>query len=256
MSPSYTLDQFKQILSTIDKIDGWDFSRVNATQDPPLWDYADVVRQYLTPTSRVLDIGTGGGELFFSLASDFGQAVAIDQQAVQIESAQRNLDAQAIDNVELAIMDASDLRFAAESFDVVLTSHLRVFPNEIWRVLRPGGYFVTETVGQRIGLNILTAFGWTPASFGREWWQTADEIAEEFKALGGLIRGIAEYDVPLWYQDIESVLFYIMSVPWPEKIVIEKHWQQINRYLETSHSERGFESNDHYGLLVVQKPHA
>jgi hypothetical protein len=57
-----------------------------------------------------------------------------------------------------------------------------------------------------------------------------------------------------WFEDIESFLFWVMSVPWPEKIVLEKHWQNINHILETSQTERGIETNEHRGLLIVRKP--
>ena len=44
-----------------------------------------------------------------------------------------------------------------------------------------------------------------------------------------------------------------MSVPWPEEIKLEKHWQNINRVLETARTERGIETNEHRGLLIVRK---
>ena len=68
---SMTFDELEQIVEANGKLDGWDFSRVRAGRDPVLWEYVDVVRQYLKPTDRVLDIGTGGGEIFFSLAPYF-----------------------------------------------------------------------------------------------------------------------------------------------------------------------------------------
>ena len=85
-----TLDELKQIVQEVGELKGWDFSRVRIGRDPVLWNYVDVVRQYLRPTDRVLDIGTGGGEIFFSLASYFGEGVGIDMDPEMIETAQRN----------------------------------------------------------------------------------------------------------------------------------------------------------------------
>ncbi|MEM7125547.1 MAG: class I SAM-dependent methyltransferase [Chloroflexota bacterium] len=248
-----TYDELKQIAERVGKLDGWDFSHIRAGRDPVLWDYVEVVRQYLKPTDRVLDIGTGGGEIFLSLADSFAEGVAVDQNPKMIETAQRNLSEQSIGNVTLIQMEASDLHFHDASFDIVLTRHLRVYPEQIIRVLRSGGYFITQMVGQRISLNLLEGFGWTPASFGPDWWQTADELAQQFQDLGCHVLAKAEYDVPYWFEDLESLIFYILSVPWPEKIVLEQHWQSINRIVETCQSERGFESNEHQELLIVQK---
>ena len=253
MQHPYTLNQLQQILATIDELDGWDFSRVRREHDPLPWNYMDIVPQYLKPTSRVLDIGTGGGEKFFSLASQFGEGVAVDHWPRQIESAKRNLVNQSIDNVTVALMGANALQFADASFDIVLTRHLRVYPSEILRVLRPGGYFITQQVGQFSSMNILDAFGWTPASFGPDWWQPTTQVANEFRALGCHIVAQAEYDVPFWYQDIESFLFWLTSVPWPASIELEKHWQNINRLLDSAKSERGIKTNEHRCLLIVQK---
>jgi SAM-dependent methyltransferase len=250
---SITFDGLKQIVDANGKLDGWDFSRVRAERDPVPWDYVDVVRQYLKLSDRVLDIGTGGGEIFFSLASYFGKGVGIDQNPAMIETAQRNLTALSIGNISLMRMDASDLRFDADEFDVVLLRHLRVYASEIVRVLHPGGYFIAQMVGQRSSQNILNAFGWTPDSFGPEWWQTVSDLADQFRLHGCQVITQAEYNVPFWFHDLESFMFWLMSVPWPDEIELQKHWQNISQILETSQTERGIETNEHRGLLIVQK---
>ncbi len=250
---SITQAELKQIVDANGELDGWNFSRVRAGRDPVQWDYVDVVRQYIKPSDRVLDIGTGGGEIFFSLAPYFGEGVGIDQNPAMIETARRNLAALAVDTISLMEMDGSDLRLDANEFDVVLLRHLRVYASEIVRVLRPGGYFIAQMVGQRSSLNILKAFGWQPSSFGADWWQTVSDLAEQFALLGCQVITQAEYDVPCWFQDLESFMFWLMSVPWPEDIELQKHWQNINQFLETSQTERGIETNEQRGLLFVQK---
>lgn len=249
-----TRDELKRIVDANGKLDGWNFSRIRAGHAPRLWDYGDVVRQYMKPLDRVLDIGTGGGEIFFSLAAYFGEGVGIDQNPAMIEVARRNQSALSLENISLTVMEGSDLGFDADSFEAVLLRHLRVYVDEIVRVLRQGGYFITQMVGQRSSLNILDAFGWTPDSFGPDWWQTVDELADRFRLHGCRIIARAEYDVPYWFHDPESFLFWLTSVPWPEDIELDKHWKNINRILETSHTERGIETNEHRGLLIVQKP--
>jgi len=250
---SITLDTLKQIVDVNGKLDGWNFSRVRAGRDPVLWDYVDVVRQYIKPSDRVLDIGTGGGEIFFSLAPYFGEGVGIDQNSAMIETARRNQSALSIDNISLMRMDGSDLQFDADEFDIVLLRHLRVYVSEIVRVLRQRGYFIAQMVGQRSSINILDAFGWKPSSFGTDWWQTVTDLADQFRLHGCQIIAQAEYDVPYWFQDLASFMFWLMSVPWPEDIELDTHWQNIKQILETSQTERGIETNEHRGLLIVQK---
>jgi ubiquinone/menaquinone biosynthesis C-methylase UbiE len=117
---SMTFDKLEHIIQAVGKVKGWDFSRVRAGWDPVLWEYVDVVRQYLKPTDRVLNIGTGGGEIFFSLVPYFAEGVGIDLNPKMVETAQRNQSTLLIDNVSLMRLNGDDLRFDAEEFDVVL----------------------------------------------------------------------------------------------------------------------------------------
>jgi SAM-dependent methyltransferase len=251
---SMTFDELEHIVQAVGKLDGWDFSRVRAGRDPVLWEYVDVVRQYLKPTDRVLDIGTGGGEIFFSLAPYFAEGVGIDVQPNMIETAQRNQSALSIDNVSLMRMNGDDLRFDAEEFDIVLNRHANVYVSEIVRVLRSGGYFIVQMPGPRNFLNFHKAFGWTPASYGPDWYQPFPELADQFRQHGCHILAQAEYDAPYWFQDLESCIVTVMSVPWPDRpLELEKDWQNINQILETCDTERGIETNEHRELLIVQK---
>ena len=51
-------------------IHGWDFSHLHgryAEEGDLPWDYREVVRHYLRPDTRLLDLDTGGGEFLLSL---------------------------------------------------------------------------------------------------------------------------------------------------------------------------------------------
>lgn len=242
---SITYDELKRMVAANGELEGWDFSRLRTGREPVPWDYGEVVRRYLKSSDRVLDIGTGGGEIFFSLADSFHNGVAIDAELSMIATAQRNQAARSIQHCSLAIMDGSDLAFKSSAFDVVLLRHLHVYAEQIVRVLRPGGIFITQMVGQHSSLNILKAFGWTPDSFGPGWWQPVAELAQQFRGLGCRVLKEADYDVACWYLDQESFLFWLLAVPWPEEIVLEKHWRTIKRLLETCQTERGIETNEH-----------
>jgi SAM-dependent methyltransferase len=187
-----TLDNLKQIIAANGKLDGWNFARLRTGRDPVLWDYVEVVRQYIQPSHRVLDIGTGGGEIFLSLAPYFGAGVGIDENPAMIETARRNQAALAIDNVSLLRMDGADLQFNPGEFDVVLLRHLQVYASEIVRVLRQRGYFIAQMVGQRSSLNLLAAFGWQPSSFGPDWWQPVADLADQFRLHGCQVIAQAE----------------------------------------------------------------
>ena len=52
---------------------GWDFSHIQGrcTVETLPWDYPQVVREFLRPGVRLLDMGTGGGELLLTLGHPY-----------------------------------------------------------------------------------------------------------------------------------------------------------------------------------------
>ena len=248
-----TLKELKQIAASVGKIQGWDFSNVRDGRDPVPWDYLTLVRNYLTSSSRVLDIGTGGGEKFLTLAPNFGKGIGIDISDEMIQTAHENQSKMQINNVSFNVMSADALQLSDSNFDIVLNRHSVVNIDEVLRVLRTGGYFITQSVGYRNTSNILAAFGWTSNSFGKDWWSPAKELAKTFRQRGNRIIALMEYDVAYWFCDVASLLLWLHTVPLPEKFEIGKHWQCINQILEKYTTQRGIETNEHRELLIVQK---
>jgi len=252
---SMTLEELKQVVERVGKLEGWDFSRVRDGMDPVPWNYVDVIKQYLKPKDRVLDNGTGGGEIFLSLAPFFGEGVGIDFDPAMIETAKRNQSSLSIDNVSLMTMNADNLQFNPAEFDVVLSRHVWVYTDQVLRVLRPSGYFIMQAVGNRGSQNFRDAFGWWKASDESEYYQSAAKVADEFRSHGCRIIALGEYEVPYWFQDMDSFIFWLMWTPWayPEEVEPEKHWQLINRIVETCQTERGIETTVNRQLMIAQK---
>jgi SAM-dependent methyltransferase len=247
-----TAEELEQLLKTVGERDGWDFSRVRDQRDPVPWDYRTVVRQYLRPTDHVLDVGTGGGENFLVLAPHFGTGVGVDADPAMI-AAQRNQQKQHVDHVHFTVMAAEQLQVADESFDVVLNRHSVVQVSEVVRVLKPGGYFIHQNVGQRNTANFFAAFGWSQQHFGDDLWPTVAQLAHDFGAADCQIRAVAEYDVPYRFLDVPSFIFWCTAIPWPEPFDPDKHWPAINAILDRYTTARGIETNEHRELLIVQK---
>lgn len=116
--------------------------------------YADLVRAYLCPDARVLDLGCGRGGLVEQLTHPLAQAAGVDPDELSLREHRLALPRAA------ALSDA--LPFAAGSFDVVFASwlleHLErplsTF-SQISRVLKPGGVFVFITPNIRHPLSVL-----------------------------------------------------------------------------------------------------
>ena len=150
----------KRLVGEIGRLRGWDFGRVRLGRGPVPWDYSEVVKRVLTPTDRVLDVGTGGGEVFPSLAPAFREGIGVNISPVMAATADENALARMIGTVTFQVMATHDPPLDEAAFDIVLNRHAGVFAGQVVRVLSPGGYFITQQVAGRNAQSIYSAFGW------------------------------------------------------------------------------------------------
>ncbi|RNI21339.1 class I SAM-dependent methyltransferase [Flexivirga caeni] len=196
--------------------EGWDFSCLDGrmTEDGEPWDLAAVWRAALASATRVLDIGTGGGEFLARFAD------VLPACTVAMEGWPPNIGVAAgrLAPCGVGVVGADDdpgsagdpLPFADGSFDLVLDRHEGYRPEEVFRVLTRGGTFLTQQVGGDEFGEIRTAFGMTPSAphvtYGRFRADLADagfEIVD-----GGETTGHYVFD------DVAAMIAYVQLVPW------------------------------------------
>lgn len=113
----------------------------------------------IPPGARVLDVACGRGAVLFpavKAVSDLGEVTGVDLSAVMAAETSREIERRGIPNARVLVMDAEQLTFEDNSFDVVLCGFaLFFFPElgraleEFRRVLAPGGWFAASTWGTR-----------------------------------------------------------------------------------------------------------
>jgi SAM-dependent methyltransferase len=135
-------------------VEGWDFSwfEGRATEERPPWGYARQLGERMSalavvPGAAALDLQTGGGEVLAGVPAAPPVLYATETWPRNVPIAQRNL---ARLGATVVPMDdeLADLPFADEAFDLVTSRHpVGVRWDEIARVLKPGGAYFSQDVG-------------------------------------------------------------------------------------------------------------
>jgi 2-polyprenyl-3-methyl-5-hydroxy-6-metoxy-1,4-benzoquinol methylase len=110
-----------------------------------------------SPSDSILDVGCGPGVHALEIASRYGPAITgVDIDESDIRFADRVKEVNRIDNCRFICMDATDLRFAPESFNKVICmavlEHIEddnLAIENIARVLRKGGVLVGAVPNER-----------------------------------------------------------------------------------------------------------
>lgn len=209
--------------------DGWDFSAFEGrmSESPEPWDLAAVWRAALSSATRVLDMGTGGGE-FLSRFADLlpGRTVASEGWLPNIGVARNRL---APYNIGVVGADpdetGSHLPFADDSFDLVLNRHEAYDAAEVWRTLSPGGVFLTQQVGGDEFGEVRTAFGMPPSAPHVYYRRFRQELGDAGLDVVDGAETVGHYA----FADIAALVAYVQLVPWdvPEDFTVARYADEL-----------------------------
>lgn len=203
-------------------VTGWDFSELTGgfTEEEPPWSYRQLARQVLSDAGSALDVGTGGGELLLELADALpGDTVATEGWAPNLPVASANLSVQGIPVVCYDAESDPTLPFPDQRFDVVLDRHEAYIASEIYRVLRPEGWFLTQQVDGRNFDETRTLFG-EGASFPHV---TLANFRAEVVDAGFEVTAAEEWLGRSRFSDVAALVRYLAYVPWEVPIDFSVH---------------------------------
>lgn len=188
--------------------------------DPREWDYEESVRARLAGARRALDLGTGDGAIFASFAPFRGVAVATETWPANVSVAARRLRGvgahliqctPAPDNVAVVPARAlPSLPFRDSAFDLIVDRHESFVATEVARVLRRGGWFVTQQVGGRNLLELNDALGAPLPYFG---WHLVS-CCRQLEDAGLRVVERREAFADVQFDDVEQIVEYLDAVPW------------------------------------------
>lgn len=125
---------------------GWD-ERTGAGSPEHLAPLAAALLHVKPAPERALEVGTGTGEGAFLIAREFPQASVrgVDISDEMIRAAKHKVGLDPEGRIAFRVVDAADLPYEDESFDLVAHLNMPPFVAEVARVLRPGGHVVVAS---------------------------------------------------------------------------------------------------------------
>ncbi len=190
------------------RMEGWtfEFEPIPLSPSPP-WDYTERARVLAAGARTVLDLGTGGGEVFSDILSGYvGMAVATESWHVNAPVAGRRLRRLGAHVVEASSLALS---FAEERFELVLDRHEELDPREVARVLAPGGRVLTQQIHSDY-LAELRAFFPRMPDVGRH----DEPYRRGFEAAGLQIVDARQHEQPVAYRGLGELVYELTAAPW------------------------------------------
>lgn len=229
-------DQFDQLIHAAweSSFSGWDWSFLDnrMLEDTPSWDYQALARQRIDRAKAMLDIGTGGGELLSKLAPFPARSIATEAYPPSVALAGHNLGQVGVQVVQTEEEVIKPLPFASASFDLVLNRHADYSPAEVYRVLRPGGHFLTQQVGGRNNFRLNELFQEQP-KFVYDYW-TLEAATRDLDNSGFIIQEHKDEFPRTLFMDIGAVVFYLKVISWQ---IPEFHPQKDRQQLLALHQQ-------------------
>lgn len=193
---------------------GWDFSHIQGRyeeeNDLP-WDYEEIVRRYLTPNKKLLDIDTGGGEFLLSLNHPLCKVSATEAYPPNVKLCREKLLPLGIDFREANAH--IHLPFDDDTFDLVINRHGDFNADEIQRILKPSGIFITEQVGAENDRELVKLLlnDVLPLPFPKQYLNVIQDV---FEKAGFTTLEAEEAYRPIKFWDVGALVWFARIIEW------------------------------------------
>ncbi|MFE9132975.1 class I SAM-dependent methyltransferase [Streptomyces sp. NPDC007355] len=195
-------------------VEGWDFSwlRGRADEQRPSWGYQRLMGERMARATAALDIQTGGGEVLAGVPKLPPLVVATESWPPNLAKATRLLHP--LGAVVVADEDEPPLPFADAAFDLVVSRHpVTVWWEDIARVLRPGGTYLSQQVGPASVFELVEYFlGPQPEEVRRA--RHPDDARRAAEAAGLEVVDLRSESLRTEFHDIGAVVYFLRKVIW------------------------------------------
>ena len=234
------------------RFSGWNFSgfKKNMIKEKLPWNYSTMAKKLVNKSKSLLDMGTGGGELFSTLGTFPKHTVATEGYRPNLILAKKRLGALGIRVVDFSNARVRKMPFSDEEFDLVLNRHDAFDIKEVFRILSPGGVFFTQQVG-RDNLKDLTKKFNTVSKYRN---MTFSSVKKDLKRKGFTIKDAREWKGKTEFKDVKTIIYFLKAVPWiVPGFSVHKNLRHLKKLQNMLDDEKRLIFTQHRYLIIAQK---
>ncbi|MFG1677636.1 class I SAM-dependent methyltransferase [Micromonospora sp. NPDC049282] len=233
-------------------VEGWDFSWLDgrATEERPPWGYARLVGARLATVHAALDIDTGGGEVLAEAPAPPPLLVATEAWPPNVPVARRNLHRVGASVVRVA--QRPPLPFRDATFDLVVSRHpVDTWWDEVARVLRPGGSYLSQQIGPGTMRELSEAIlGPLPPPEHRH----PEHAVAAAEAAGLTVVDLRTATLRTVFHDIGAVVWFLRKVVWTVPgFTVDRYRTELRRLDERIRAEGPFVAHARRFLIEARR---
>ncbi|MDA0563063.1 class I SAM-dependent methyltransferase [Streptomonospora sp. S1-112] len=236
-------------------VEGWDFSWLagRATEERPSWGYARLIADRLARADTALDLDTGGGEVLAEAPALPPRMAATESWPPNLARAAARLGPRGV--AVVATGEGAPLPFADAVFDLVVSRHPVATPwEEVARVLRPGGAFLSQQVGPASVFE-LTEFFLGPQPPETRARRHPDHARAAAEATGLEVVDLRMERLRMRFHDVGAVVYFLRKVIWiVPGFDADRYRDRLRELHERIRAEGAFTAHSTRFLIEARRP--
>jgi len=234
---------------------GWDFSYLgNRIRNAPLsWCYMSEILPLIREVDSLLDMGTGGGEFLSLLLPLPKHTSATEGYMSNLPIAKSRLEPLGVKVCPYE--NDENLPFDDKEFDLIINRHESYSPQEVFRILKPGGSFITQQVGDKNDAQLRLILTDKEELENHVEWNLA-HAKKELKNSGFKVEKARESLTLTRIFDVGAIVYYFKAIPWElPHFTVEKYQNKLKiiheRILNNGYID--LEANNHRFFIKARK---
>ncbi|MFA4819888.1 MAG: methyltransferase domain-containing protein [Candidatus Aenigmatarchaeota archaeon] len=234
------------------RFSGWNFSyfKNKMIEEKLPWNYNTMAKKLVRKSNSVLDMGTGGGELFSTFGPFPTHTVATEGYKPNIILAKKRLETLGVKVIDFSNSTARKMPFSDGEFDLVLNRHDAFDSREVFRILSGGGVFLTQQVGRDNLKDLAKKFDKTSKYRNA----TFSLVKKGLEKAGFTVKDARDWKGEVEFKDVETIIYFLKAIPWiiPD-FSIDRNLRHLEKLQNTLDSGKSLVFTHHRYLIFAQR---